>query len=127
VANHISAGTAYNSGTTLELKKDIGLFDYNWIGGAFMGIRKWYGKNNTLAWNRKLWKDDTLPNFALPSGSDARKAGIDLSRPFTIDGITYLALSGMTPGYFSGSRPDLGALQSQPGQPAPPTNLRSTP
>jgi len=126
VNNIISAACAYNSDTTLNEKNSVGLFDYNWIGGAFMGVRKWYGKNNILAWTRKMWSDATLPNFALFSGSDGRGAGIDVSGPVAIDGRTYVALPGMTPGYFSGSRPDLGAFQSQPGKPGPPTNVRIT-
>jgi len=54
-----------------------------------------------------------MPDFLLPAGSSSRNAGIDLSKRFTIDGTTYDPLPGMTPGYFSGSRPDLGALQSR--------------
>jgi hypothetical protein len=82
-----------------------------------MPARKWYGKNNVFAWNKKMWNDATVPDFTLPSGSAARNAGIDVSRPFTIDGRSYMALPGITPGGFSGSRPDLGALQLQPGKP----------
>jgi len=68
-----------------------------------------------------------VPDFALPSGSDARSAGIDLSRSFTIAEIAYAALPGMTAGYFSGSKPDLGALQgAQASKPGPPKNLRTT-
>jgi hypothetical protein len=125
VNNIISAESAFNAQTTLQEKKDIGLFDCNWLGGGAIGYRKWYGSSNVIAWNRKVWNDATLPDFALPAGSDARNAGIDLSKPFTIDGKTYVALPGMTAGYFSGSKPDLGALQSQPGKPVPPANLRT--
>ncbi len=127
VNNIISADCVYNTETTLQEKRNMGLFDYNWLGGASMGFRKWYGSNNIIAWNRKVWNDTTLPDFALPAGSDARSSGIDVSRPFTIAGITYPALPGMTAGYFSGSKPDLGALQgSQAGKPGPPRNLRTT-
>ena len=38
--------------------------------------------------------------------------GLDLSRSFTVVGRTYPGLPGMAPGYFSGSRPDAGALQT---------------
>jgi hypothetical protein len=124
--NIISAESAFNAQTTLQEKKDIGLFDYNWIGGVWLGARKWFGNSNIVVWNKKMWNNATLPDFALPSGSEARNAGIDLSKPFIIDGITYPALPGMTPGYFSGSKPDLGAVQSQPGKPVPPSNLRTT-
>jgi parallel beta-helix repeat protein len=127
VNNIISTDHMFNSEATLSAKRDIGLFDYNWMGGASMGYWAWYGNNNIVAWNRNMWSDATLPDFVLPSSSDARSAGIDLSRPFTIEGLTYAALPGMAPGYFPGSRPDLGALQgSQSSKPAPPRNLRST-
>jgi hypothetical protein len=127
VDNILSGDRVFNSETTLQNKRDLGLFDYNWLGGANMGYRAWYGNNNIVAWGRKVWSDATLPSFVLPSGSDARGAGIDVSRAFTIAGYTYPALPGMAPGYFSGARPDQGALQgSQSGKPAPPRNLRSS-
>jgi parallel beta-helix repeat protein len=127
VNNIISADCVYNTETTLQEKGNMGLFDYNWLGGASMGFRKWYGSKNIIAWNRKMWKDATLPDFALPSGCEARSAGLDLSKSFTIAGITYAALPGMTARYFSESKPDLGALQrSQAGKPGPPKNLRTT-
>ena len=126
VNNIISAGCAYNSDTSLKEKKNMGLFDYNWLGGASVGYRKWYGNNNVIAWNRKMWNDATPPDFALPSGSDARSAGIDLSKPFPIARVTDAPLPGMTARYFPGSKPDLGALQSQPGKSGAPSNVRTT-
>ena len=93
VNNIISADRMFNTETTLSAKRDMGLFDYNWMGGASMGTRPWFNNStNIVAWGRKVWSDASLPDFVLPSGSDARSAGIDLSRPFTIAGITYAAL-----------------------------------
>jgi parallel beta-helix repeat protein len=109
--NIISSPYAYNSETRLGEKRDVQIFDYNWVGGEFVGLRGWFGGNNVLAWNQRLWNDATMPDFLLPPDSNSRNAGIDLSRPFTVDGTTYAPLPGMTPGYFSGSRPDIGAFQ----------------
>lgn len=111
--NILSSRYAYNSETNLGEKRDVQVFDYNWVGGEFIGPRGWFGSSNVLAWPQKQWNDSTLPDFLLPPGSSSRNAGIDLSKPFTLDGNTYGPLPGMTPGYFSGSRPDIGALQSR--------------
>jgi hypothetical protein len=108
--NILSSRFIYNSETTLTEEWAIGLFDYNWFGGEFVGDRGWHGRNNVLAWNQRLWNDETMPDFSVPADSSTRNAGIDLSQPFTIRGRTYPALPGMTPGYFSGPRPDLGAI-----------------
>ena len=106
----------------------MGLFDYNWMGGASMGYPALVmAATISLPGRGRCGTTLLFRILSFPSGSDARSAGIDLSRPFTIAGITYAALPGMVPGYFSGSRPDLGALQgSQSGKPAPPRNLRSS-
>jgi Right handed beta helix region len=109
--NILSSQYIYNSETNLSEKRDVQVFDYNWVGGEFVGLKDWFGDHNILAWPQRQWNDATMPDFLLPSASSSRNAGIDLSRPFTIDGRTYDPLPGMTPGYFSGSRPDMGAFQ----------------
>jgi len=52
-----------------------------------------------------------MPDFILPSGSQAINAGLDLSKSFTINGVTYNALPGMTSGYYRGVAPDIGAFE----------------
>jgi hypothetical protein len=106
------------------------IFDYNWIGGSYSTtLPSWVGPNNIIARTQKMWDETTMPNFSLPATSNARSAGIDLSKTFIINGKTYPALPGMQTGYFSGSKPDLGAVQysgSSPDTtpPSPPTNVR---
>ena len=61
-----------------------------------------------------LWnKDDLprLPDMTLAPGSPALEAGVDISRPFTVNGKTYPALPGFKPGYFKGKSPAAGAFQ----------------
>ena len=55
--------------------------------------------------------DLVRPDFRLTENSPARKIGIDLSRPFRLNGVEHQPLPGMRPGYFSGDRPDAGAIQ----------------
>ncbi|MBN1674041.1 MAG: right-handed parallel beta-helix repeat-containing protein [Kiritimatiellae bacterium] len=104
-----------------ENRNMIGAWDYNWVGGKCrFGIPPWFGSHNVLADGRKMWDDKTMPDFRLPADSPARNAGLDLSKPFTIDGKTYDPLPGMKPGCFSGSAPDLGAVQDGRADTLPP-------
>lgn len=113
----------------------VGVFDYNWAGGEHpRGHGVWYGDHNIDAEGQYMWDNSQIPDFQLPEGSPAMNAGIDLSSPFTIDGVTYDPLPGMDPGYYSGSKPDLGALYQPAGYndpdiqaPTIPTNFTATP
>jgi len=63
---------------------------------------------------RRVWKQGGLPglpDLSLAPGSPALETGIDISRPFTVNGKTYPALPGFAPGYFEGKAPAAGALQ----------------
>ena len=54
----------------------------------------------------------TMPkNFTLPASSSAINAGIDLSKNYTINGVTYPALPFMKTGYFKENRPNIGSIQ----------------
>lgn len=57
-----------------------------------------------------LWPDSDT-ELRLASNSPARAIGVDVSRSFTINGKTFGAMPGFTPGYFRGARPDIGAYQ----------------
>ena len=62
----------------------------------------------------RLWnKNDLprLPDMTLAPGSPALEAGVDISRPFTVNGKNYPALPGFAPGYFKGKAPAAGAFQ----------------
>ena len=76
-----------------------------------------------LKFNRALTREETrrvwnkgglpgLPDLSLAPGSPALEAGIDISRPFTVDGKSYPAFPGFAPGYFKGRAPAAGALQA---------------
>ena len=88
-------------------------FDYNWVGGQ--GARKLdgMGSHNVFAPGERLWNAQN-PDFALTGESSARRIGIDLSEPLTVDGVTSPPLPGMRAGYFTGNQPDAGAVQFGP-------------
>ncbi|MBW2523564.1 MAG: right-handed parallel beta-helix repeat-containing protein, partial [Deltaproteobacteria bacterium] len=115
VNNALSAPRLYGGGgqSFYEDSSMVDLFDFNWLGGAFSygAVPAWSGSHNIEAEGERLWDDAAMPDFLVDQSSPAREAGIDLSQPFTIEAETYAALPGMTPGYFTGTAPDLGALQ----------------
>jgi len=94
-------------------------FDYNWAGGYYdlqgaswpSTLPGWMGSNNIIKPGERLWGDSADPSFQLGDDSPAREAGIDLSQEWTMMGVTHPALPGMETGYFSGSAPNLGAVQ----------------
>lgn len=85
--------------------------DYNWFGGqgdiTACSMMWRNGGHNFINSNVQMW-DKVNPSFS-PSGT-ARQSGLDLSKSWTLDGVTHPALPGMA-GYYTGTRPDLGALQ----------------
>ena len=99
-------------------KSMLGVFDYNLVIPPFPSYPittdpAWFGVHNKKLQN-PIWSTAGIPDFVLPSGSEAIDAGIDLSRQFAIDGVAYPGLPGMNEGYFSGSAPDIGACEYNP-------------
>lgn len=84
-------------------------FDHDWVGGD-ASRAAWMGAHVVLAPGGSLW---ATGDTALPVAADSplRGAGLDLSKPWTLDGETHPALPGMTAGYFVGGAPTLGAVQ----------------
>ena len=90
---------------------------------AFSDTSKMVRKDpRVLELNRALTREETervwnkgglpgLPDLSLASGSPAFESGIDVSRPFTVNGKIYPAFPGFAPGYFKGKAPAAGALQ----------------
>lgn len=88
---------------------------YNWCGGDARRY-DWMAEDNLIAPGARLW-DAKNPTFLLTPESPAREKGVDLSKPVLLEGKTFGPLPGMKPGYFSGARPDLGAVQfHRPGE-----------
>ena len=102
-----------NSNWPDNLKQHI---DYNYFGGNLSEKLSWWGDYNKIVKDGQLWDPTLLPNFKISSTSAAREIGIDLSKPWTLDGITHPAMPGMKPGYFEGKRPDAGAIQYRAGK-----------
>jgi hypothetical protein len=111
INNVISAGRTFRWFHTDSI---IGAFDYNWINDPEAVAHRdslWFGEHNIIDTGKSPWPTEHLPDFVLPENSAARHAGLDLSRPFVIDGRKYQPLPGMEPGYFTGERPNMGAIQ----------------
>ena len=83
----------------------IGAVDYNWYYGSNPGC-SWVGSNNVPSTSR-IFNHTSPPTSWIPSGS-ALGAAIDISKPFTLNGVSYPALPGFSPGYPH----DMGAVQS---------------
>jgi hypothetical protein len=90
-------------------------FSRNWVGGTsnVPGTDpSWWTAPNYRNPGSRIWANAETA-FALPAGHVAINAGIDLSQTWTAGAQgTQAALPGMTPGYFNGSAPDLGAVES---------------
>jgi len=84
-----------------------GHFDYNWIRG---GVREGWGGSHNIISSQKMWS--TYPPEFKKTNESATERGLDLSKPFTMNKRDYAPLPGMETGYYSGSKPDLGAIQS---------------
>jgi hypothetical protein len=84
-------------------------FDYNWAGGD-VTKQSYMGPHNILSPGETLWDQGDL-EMLVSAASPAYAKGLDLSKPWTADGVTHPALPGMSPGYFSGAAPSLGYRQ----------------
>ena len=80
------------------------------VSGRVLKQRPWYDINSVDG-PTKLWTDTALPDFLLVAASPARTIGYDISAPWVCRGTSRPALPGFLPGYFSGARPDAGAIQ----------------
>jgi hypothetical protein len=98
----------------------LGAFDYNFVRGTSSQVTaKWFGPNNIVS-PEPIWH---APELALASISDSLVTvltGIDLSRPFMLQGFSHPPLPGLTLGYFSGDAPTLGAVQTGTSDPTAP-------
>lgn len=131
INNILSLGSNVNGTGTFwtTWSADLGTFAYNQVGYKSPQTIPWKGSGNVLTTGTPIWVEDGhVPDFSLPTNSQLREAGIDLSKPFVINGKSLNPLPGMHPGYFFGSKPDLGAIQhSKTGdhtRPKPPTGVR---
>jgi parallel beta-helix repeat protein len=99
------------------------VFDYNFLGGLYRGYRYFgfaaYDRHNQWSTdtmvgdiNHQVWPLGSEPDWNVPGTSTAYQSGLDLSDSFSIRGVRYGPLPGMTPGYFPGAKPNLGAVQN---------------
>jgi hypothetical protein len=92
---------------------EVGPFDYNAMNGSLGAGGSWYGSHNII--NMPVaWPTDVIQEECyLPEDHPAKESGIDISQPFVLNGVTYEALPGFEPGYFSGARPDCGWIERE--------------
>jgi hypothetical protein len=94
--------------TVKQWPPEVGPFDYNALGGTLGAGGPWYGAHN-LTDIPEAWATDVIQEECyLPDGHPAKASGIDISRPFVLNGVTYDPLPGFEPGYFEGAAPDRG-------------------
>jgi hypothetical protein len=124
--NNIFSGGAMDIGNAPENDTNPNVFlgfDCNFCGGIYRGYRylAWMFNDRNNQWsadtmagdiNHQVWSLGSEPDWAVPGTSTAYCSGLDLSDTFTIRGVTYGPLPGMTPGYFPGAKPNLGAVQN---------------
>jgi hypothetical protein len=99
----------------------LGVYAYNWTTGDHVGGSgasghgcKGLPPSNNLSGLRLLWVVPPIPTaFGLPPGHAAKDSGLRLDQPFTLGGVTYPALPGMTDSYYRGSLPNRGAVQNR--------------
>src|SRR5262245_53704835 len=87
---------------------EIGLFDYNIMSSSLGAYGSWYGPNNVTNMVPVWPSKEVATDFTLPDGHPAKASGIDVSKPFTINGRTFGPLPGFESGYFEGAAPDRG-------------------
>jgi hypothetical protein len=97
-------------------------FDYNFLGGlyGYQGHLDFAATDRNNQWSadtisgslgHQVWPLGSEPDWIVPGASTACQSGLDLSDSFTLRDSTYGPLPGMTPGYFRGVKPNLGAVQ----------------
>jgi parallel beta-helix repeat protein len=106
-----------NSGTPLSAKPEKVRLDYH-LHHSYLSAAKPRGIREDAIGNlvnpKLLWEPGTpgmFSDFRIGKDWPVREKGIDLSQPWQLDGVKHPALPGLEKGYFSGTAPDLGALQ----------------
>ncbi|HWL53422.1 MAG TPA: hypothetical protein VNQ90_13375 [Chthoniobacteraceae bacterium] len=115
----IGCGTVIHAKMPYFENRDMfGHFDYNQIIGGRIGVHGvpvWYGAHNIDDTQASGWKIDG-DRVTLPTPDRGRRAGLDLSQPYELDGERYPSLGGLMPGYVGDPAPDLGAPWWPPSQ-----------
>lgn len=99
----------------------LGGFDYNQVIGGVVnrhGKPVWQGEHCIEGAESGGWKWDEH-HVEAPAEDPGRDAGIDLSQPYELGTVRFPAIPAFEPGYFKGSKPDLGAPLNQRSSPSP--------
>lgn len=128
VVNNIMSGkNLMASATALDdtSSTDFAAFDYNFLGGSFANnshrFYNWAAVDTMNQWPtdtvngsaiHQVWSLGSEPDWIVPGASTAYQAGLNLSDSFSIRGVNYGPLLGMTSEYYhGGTTPNLGAEQ----------------
>jgi hypothetical protein len=116
INNIISANqTAFYTWSTSGDYEDLFTVDYNWISGYYYGSTSvsWAPVPNNIEYpaGPTFW-DHSInpPDFTNIGGREVIDSGIDVSKDFTIQGVSYEALPGISSSDYHGA-PDIGAFE----------------
>ena len=118
--HHFAPGTNPKTDSTPDIFMG---FDYNFCGGRYNPSRsfrwafrdrhnQWFADTIAGSLAHQVWDLGSEPDWIVPDTSTAYQSGLDLSDSFELGDSTYGPLPGMTPAYFTGVKPNLGAIQS---------------
>lgn len=112
--------------SSLSLTGRIGVLAQNWVanvtgvpGSGFSGAGCTASVTGNTASQTPIWTTPPMPDFVPPVGHAAVDSGLRLDQLFTLGGVQYAALPGMTSAYYGDALPDRGALQGAASPPPP--------
>jgi hypothetical protein len=108
IVNNIFSADVFGQ---LKSQSDQTYLHYDWNLAAFPGWSP--GSPDGMTESAPLWAaGDTA--VAIDPSSPAHNSALDLSGPWTLDGIAHEALPGMDEAFYGGDAPDRGAVQYVP-------------
>ena len=108
-----SSGTCVDGYSQMVSQADFFKWDYNLVSGYYYSktAAVWAPVPNNIYHLSTFWDHSTNPpDFTDIAGTEVINAGIDVSRAFTLDGVNYPALPGISSSDYLYS-PDIGAFE----------------
>ena len=135
--NNIVSASWNNTGqySGMATKDDLFEYYYNWTGGTFYGagalpgaISLWATDTTNLNYvGETFWTHATdPPDYTDIVGTEVINTGINLSDSFSLGGIDYAAMPGLTSYYDNTGTVDMGYYQIDDGEPITPPNVATS-